>query len=445
MADFAPRGSPYTAMGDCAKVIAGESHVMTDHVPQISNELMVCEGRSAERLHEVRCEDCAGCTIESKVMRPDLEAFTADVLRRYGLPPEDAVVTARVLVTSDLRGIASHGVARLGRYVKGLKEGYIVPGVAFDVQEPVPAVAVIDAKNGVGQVVSELAMNLAVAKARANGVGLVTVRNSNHFGIAGYYVQKAIEAGMLGICLTNAAPLVVPTHGADAILGTNPIAVGAPGEDGFDFLLDMATSVVPRGKLEVYDRNRKQMPLGWAVNANGYDTHDPGLVLHNLVERIGGGILPLGGRGDQFSGYKGYGLALMVDVLCGVLSGSAFGPDVDNLHREPQPGEVVAPRVGHFFLAIDIARFIPLADFRRRLAELFAMLKDSRKAVDAEEIYIHGEKEHVRTRLHEQSGIPLSENVLNTLKKIAAECGAAPPVTVAERLRRQTLRVEERF
>jgi L-2-hydroxycarboxylate dehydrogenase (NAD+) len=408
-----------------------------DHVPQISNELAVCEAKGAERLHEVRCEDCAGCTFETKVMRKDLEAFTADVLGRHGLSAADAAVTARVLVSADLRGIGSHGVARLGRYVKGLKEGYIVPGVTFDIREPVPAAAVIDAKNGVGQVVSELAMDLAIRKARDNGVGVVTVRNSNHYGIAGYYAQKAIDAGMLGISLTNAAPLVVPTFGADAILGTNPIAVGAPGIDGLDFLLDMATSVVPRGKLEVYDRNRRQMPLGWAVNANGYDTHDAGLVLHNLLNRAGGGILPLGGRGEDFSGYKGYGLALMVDVLCGVLSGSAYGPDVDNVHQAG-PGEVAAPRVGHFFLAIDIARFMPLDEFRRRLSNLFSMLKESRKALDHDTVYVHGEKERVRERLHEQSGIPLAENVLAALKKIGAECGAAPPVTVAERMRRRT-------
>ena len=418
---------------------------MSDHVPELGTELVICEARQSERLHEVRCEDCSSCTLESKVLRRDLETFTATVLGSYGLPAADAAITARVLVAADLRGIASHGVARLGRYVKGLQEGFIAPGVEFEIREPVPAVAAIDAKNGVGQVVSELAMDLAIKKARANGIGVVTVGNSNHFGIAGYYVQKTIDAGMLGICLTNAAPLVVPTNGADAILGTNPIAVGAPGDGDLDFLLDMATSVVPRGKLEVYDRNRKQMPIGWAVNANGYDTHDPGLVLHNLLGRLGGGILPLGGRGEQFSGHKGYGLALMVDVLAGVLSGAAFGPDVDNVHREPRPGEVVAPRVGHFFLAIDIARFMPLADFQRRMGELFAMLKDSKKAVDAQEIYIHGEKEQIRARLHEQSGIPVAENVLGALKKIAADCGAEPPITVAERLRRRAVQAEERF
>jgi LDH2 family malate/lactate/ureidoglycolate dehydrogenase len=416
---------------------------MAEHVPQVSRELVVCEAKGAEWLHEVRCEDCATCTAESKVMQADLERFVAGVLGRHGVGETEAGVTARVLVAADLRGIASHGVARLGRYVKGLAEGYIVPGVAFDVREPAPAIGVIDAKNGIGQVVADLAMDLAIAKARAGGVGVVTVKDSNHFGIAGYYVQKAIDAGMVGICLTNAAPLVVPTNGADAILGTNPIALGAPGAGGLDFLLDMATSVVPRGKLEVYDRNRKQMPAGWAVDENGYDSRNAGQVLSNLVKRLGGGILPLGGRGEEFSGHKGYGLALMVDVLCGVLSGSAFGSNVDNVQRPPAPGEVVAPRVGHFFLALDIARFMPLEEFRRRLDDLFRLLKQSRKALDKTAIYVHGEKEQERTRLHTLYGIPLSENVLASLRKIAADCGLPGPATLADRLRRPLTPSEE--
>jgi LDH2 family malate/lactate/ureidoglycolate dehydrogenase len=411
---------------------------VAEHTPEISNELVACEAGRAEWLHEVRCQDCLACTVEMKVMRPDLERFVASVLGYHRVPAADAAVTARVLVSADLRGIASHGVARLGRYVSGLKDGYIVPGVEFDVREPAPAIGVIDARNGIGQVVADRAMDLAIRKAAANGIGAVTVRNSNHFGIAGYYVQKAIAQGMIGICLTNSAPLVVPTHGAEAILGTNPIAFGAPGGDDLDFVLDMATSVVPRGKLEVYDRNRKQMPVGWAVDAHGYDSQNPGFVLANLVKRLGGGILPLGGRGDEFGGYKGYGLALMVDVLCGVLAGSAFGPDVDNLHRAPEPGEVVAPRVGHFFLALDIGRFMPIMEFRQRLAELFGVLKHSRKALDRTEIFIHGEKEQRRTQFHERSGIPLAENVLAALQKIGAACGLPGPVSVAERLRRQT-------
>jgi len=235
----------------------------------------------------------------------------------------------------------------------------------------------------------------------------------------------------------------VPTHGADAVLGTNPIAVGAPGANGLDFLLDMATSVVPRGKLEVYDRNRKQMPAGWAVDEFGYDSKNPGQVLANLLARSGGGILPLGGRGEEFSGYKGYGLALMVDVLCGVLAGGAFGWDVDNVRGTPTPGDPPAPRVGHFFLALDIARFMPVAEFRDRLATLFAMLKDSKKALDRSVIYVHGEKEQARARLHERSGIPLSENVLASLRTIGAATGVPGPVTIADHLRRVVPDLEE--
>lgn len=405
---------------------------MADDTAKISRELVTCAALEAEWLHEVRCEDCATCTLESKVRREDLEAFVVRALARHGVPEREGLITARVLVAADLRGIASHGVARLGRYLKGLKDGYIRPAVSFGITEPAPALAVIDAHNGLGQVVSELAMDLAIRKARDHGVGVVTVRNSNHFGIAGYYVQKAIAEGMVGISLTNAAPLVVPTNGAEAILGTNPIAFGAPGPIGLPLLLDMATSVVPRGKLEVYDRNRRQMPVGWAVDETGYDSRNPGQILRNMVERLGGGILPLGGRGEVFSGHKGYGLALMVDVLCGVLAGSAFGLDVDNLSRPTAPGETAAPRVGHFFLALDVARFMPLEEFRARMSGLFDMLRNSRKALDAARIYIHGEKEQIRTELHERSGIPIAENVFAALRKIAAECAIAPPPTVAD-------------
>jgi len=408
------------------------------HEPVISRELLTCEDIAGERLHEVQCADCHTCTVRNKVMRADLEAFCARVLGHHGVPPKEAELTARVLVAADVRGIASHGVARLGRYLKGLKEGYIRPGIEFDVREPVPALGIIDARNGIGQVVSELAMDLALRKARDQGVGIVTVKNSNHFGIAGYYVQKAIDQGMIGVCMTNAAPLVAPTFGAEAVLGTNPIAVGAPGGK-LPFLLDMATSVVPRGKLEVADRNRKQIPIGWAVDEKGFDCTNPGQVLANMLARSGGGILPLGGRGEEFSGYKGYGLALLVDVLCGVLSGSAFGLDVDNLAGPAAVAAGAAPRVGHFFMAIDIARFMPLEEFGKRLDGLFSMLRSSKHALDQATIYVHGEKEQIRTMLHEGGGIPIGENVFETLRRIAKECGVDAPPTVADRIGRDAV------
>ncbi len=401
------------------------------HRPQIPRVLWPCEHEDAEWLHEVQCANCKTCGLENRVMRHDLEQFVVDVLAHYKVSPEEGAIVARGLVAADLRGIASHGVARLGRYLIGIQKGYIRPGVEFVVTDAPPAIASIDARNGLGQVVSERAMELAMEKARACGVGIVTVKNSNHYGIAGYYVQMALRERLIGISMTNAAPLVIPTHGTDAILGTNPIAFGMPSATPPDFLLDMATSVVPRGKLEVFDRNNEQMPVGWAADEHGYDCQNPGHVLANLLARAGGGILPLGGRGETFSGHKGFGLAVLVDMLCGVLAGSAFGRDVNDLKREMPAGEIAAPRVGHFFLVIDPERFMPRAELEQRTARFVAMIKESPTARDRHQIYIHGEKEAVRTELHEHHGIPIADNVLSALRAIAAEGQVPPPRMLA--------------
>lgn len=406
---------------------------MSEHTPRVSEELLTCDRLEAEDLHEVRCDECGRCGRDCKVWREDLEVFTTQVMERLGAPPEEARIVARVLVASDLRGIASHGVARLGRYISGIRAGYIRPGVAMDVQEPASTIGLIDARDGLGQVAGELGMNLAIRKAAEHGIGMVTVKNSNHYGIAGYYATMAVDKRMIGVSMTNAAPLVIPTHGADAILGTNPIAFGAPSARGLPFLLDTATSVVPRGKLEVYDRNRKQMPVGWAADENGYDCQNPGQVLGNLLSRAGGGILPLGGRGDQFGGHKGFGFAVMVDVLCGVLAGSAFGKDVNDLKRDVPEGQIATPRVGHFFMAIDPARFMPLDEFEARLDAFVSMLKDGKKALDQRTIFIHGEKEQVRSELHARYGIPVADNVFTALRRVAEELGIDAPATVAQR------------
>ena len=405
---------------------------MGEHEPRISKELLSASGEDGQDLHEVRCDECHACADVFRIRKQELEAFTARVLQAHQVPAEEAEITARVLVSADLRGVASHGVARLGRYISGLDAGYIRPGVAFDIQEPAPAIGVIDAKNGIGQVASEQAMDMAISKARANGIGLVTVRNSNHYGIAGYYVLKALAQRMIGVCMTNSAPLVIPTHGAKALLGTNPIAFGAPAAKNQAFLLDMATSVVPRGKLEVYDRNRKQMPVGWTVDEQGFDCQNPGQVLRNLIDRVGGGILPLGGRGETFSGYKGYGLAALVDVLCGVLSGSAFLDDVHNLKREVPEGEIAAPRVGHIFMAVDVGRFQPIEAFEQSMDEFIDRLKASPKAVDQDEILVAGEKEWRRTAESERLGVPIAANVMKTLLEIARRCQAEPPRCVEQ-------------
>ncbi len=410
---------------------------MTEHRPQIAPELLNCPAFGAEDLHEVRCAECGRCGMDQRVLPDDLVDYTVRVMAACGAPPEEARSVARVLVAADLRGIASHGVARLGRYVAGIRDGYIKPGARFEILEPAPAIGVIDARDGLGQVAGELAMKLAIRKARESGVGVVTVRNSNHYGIAGYYVQMAVDEGLIGLSMTNAAPLVIPTNGAEAVLGTNPIAFGAPSARGLPFLLDTATSVVPRGKLEVHDRNRQPMPVGWAADEQGYDCQNPGQVLRNLLDRVGGGILPLGGRGERFGGHKGYGLAAMVDILCGVLSGSAYGRDVDDVRREKPDGSPRGARVGHFFLALDIARFLPPEDFAARLDAFAEMLTGSRKALDQERIFLHGEKEQRRAELHARAGIPVADNVMDALRRLAAAHQVPPPVTLADRVLRQ--------
>lgn len=401
---------------------------MLDHKPVIDGHLNPSQDEDTEWIHELDCDNCDCCEHSLAVNKGELEAFVVGVLGKHGVPREEGEITARVLVSSDLRGIPSHGVARLGRYIAGIQKGFIIPGVTPEVVEPAPAIAVVDAKNGLGQVAGELAMDLAIAKAKANGVGVATVKNSNHYGIAGYYALKALDQRLIGVSLTNAAPLVVPTFGRQVMFGTNPIAFAAPAAKHPGFVLDTATSVVPRGKLEVYDRNRTQMPTGWAIDHDGYDALNPGLVLKNLLERAGGGILPLGGRGELYSGYKGYGLALMVDVLCGVLSGAAYGPFVYDMKRNEAQTGTAAPNVGHFFLAMDVQRFMPIDAFEERMTEYIQVIKGSEKALDQDRIWVHGEKEFEKSACNAKCGIPIAQNVYDNLVTIAEQCGHPAPV-----------------
>ncbi len=366
-------------------------------------------------------------TQEHRINRVDLEGFTSSVLQGHGVSPPEADITAKILVAADLRGIPSHGIARLGRYVDGIKKGIILPGVSMDINKTASTIATVNANNGIGQVAAERAMNLAIDMAKDNGVGIVTVRDSNHFGIAGYYANMAVEKGMIGIALTNSAPLVVPTFGASAQLGTNPIAFGAPASRYPAFLIDMATSVTARGKIEVYNRNQKQIPIGWTVDEKGLGCQDPGHVLKNLIERAGGGILPLGGHGEQLGGHKGFGLPFMVDILSGVLSGSAFGVGVDNVHGSGTSDQKQFPRVGHYFMAIDVEKFMPLDEFRNRMDSMIEQISESPKAEGQNKIYIHGEKEYYNAINNEKEGVPVTNVVYESLAQLGKEKGITPP------------------
>ncbi|MBU0705281.1 MAG: Ldh family oxidoreductase, partial [Chloroflexi bacterium] len=263
-----------------------------------------------------------------RIQAEPLKDFSTQVFQKLGIPEEDARITADVLVAADLRGVDSHGVARLRRYVNGLRDGMMLARPEVEVMTETPVTALIDAGGGLGQPVSYRAMEQAIQKARDYGAGFVTVRNSNHYGIAGYYAMMALEHDCIGISMTNAAVLVVPTFGRDSMLGTNPIAVAAPAGEERPFVLDMATSTVPRGKLEVYNRLEKPIPSGWATDETGAPTDDAGRVLENFKQRASGGLLPLGGAGELLSGHKGYGLSLWVDIFCAVLSGAAYADTV---------------------------------------------------------------------------------------------------------------------
>ncbi len=353
-----------------------------------------------------------------RVQAETLADFCVRVFQKMGVQKEDARITADVLVMADLRGIDSHGVARLRRYVDGLRAGMMVAKAEVKVERETPATALIDGGAGLGQPVSYLAMQKAIQKAKEVGAGFVTVCNSNHYGIAGYYAMMALEHDCIGMSMTNADVLVVPTFGRDAMLGTNPIAVAAPANSERPFVLDMATSTVARGKLEVYNRLDKPLPVGWATDESGVGTEDANRVLENFKKRAGGGLLPLGGEGELLSGYKGYGLALWVDVFCSVLSGAAFATLV---YPKTADGKPLPANLGHFFGAWRVDSFRPIEEFKAAMDDLQRQLKNTAKAEGQDRIYIHGEKEYEKTDLYTREGIPLNPKVAADLKAIAQE------------------------
>jgi L-2-hydroxycarboxylate dehydrogenase (NAD+) len=356
---------------------------------------------------------------EAIIVQADpLKAFCRRVFEQLNVAPVDADVTADVLVQADLRGIGSHGVARLRRYVNGLREGQMIPRPDITVVHETATTALIDGGGGLGPPIGVRGMGTAVAKAQEMGVGFVAVRNSNHYGIAAYYAMMALEHDCIGISMTNADCLMVPTFGRDAMLGTNPISVAVPSEKERPFILDMATSVIPKGKIEVYQRSGEELPSGWATDERGIASTDAARVLNNLNTRAGGGVLPLGGMGELFGGHKGYGLALLVDILCGVLPGAGYA---DTIYPKTSEGKPLPANVGHFFGAFRVGGFRPLEDFQTTMDDIIRRIKASPKAEGQQRIYIHGEKEFEAAEERMATGIPLSPEVAADLKAIAEE------------------------
>lgn len=351
----------------------------------------------------------------TKVKVSDLEKFVTECFEKSGMSNEDSKITTDVLIESDKRGIASHGVARLKRYTDGIKNGIMIPDADYEIIKETPNTLVITGNDGLGQPVSYKTMKLVIEKAKKNNIGFATVRNSNHYGIAGYYSMMALQENLLGISTTNSFPLVVPTFGKDALLGTNPISVAAPTSKERPFVVDMATSTVPRGKLEVYDRRGKPIPEAWATDSKGHPTTDPGLVLKNVKEKLGGGLLPVGGVVEETGGHKGYGMAMIVEIFTGILSGGAFGPNVYGIPNTPA-------NVCHFFGAINIEAFISLDEFTESMDSIIRALLDSKKAEGQDRIYIHGEKEFILAD-QQQEYVKLFNRVIENIKEVGESLG----------------------
>lgn len=358
-----------------------------------------------------------------RFVRRELERFCARVFEANGLRADQALDSAKVLVSADARNIPSHGVGRLRRYVIGLNEGMMIPDAQPEVLRETPVSLVLDAKGGMGAPVSLYAMRSVLEKAQVSGMAMGAVRNSNHFGIAAYYAMMALEKDMIGMAMTNTAALGVPTFGRQVMFGTNPMAFAAPADEEKGFVLDMSTTVVTRGKLEVYAREAKELPSGWAVDKRGLTGREPAGLLDDMFYRRGGGILPLGGEGELFSGYKGYGLATMVDILCAVLSGGDFGPQVSDTKEG-------SGRVCHYFAAFRIDAFRDPADFRKDMDRMLRDLRATPVAEGQERVYFAGQKEFEAEERNAAEGVPVSGKVYEQLKEIAEETGVELPAVV---------------
>ncbi|MFA6714785.1 MAG: Ldh family oxidoreductase [Victivallales bacterium] len=349
---------------------------------------------------------------KKKIEVQALTHFCREVFEKCGLDTENAQYCAEVLVAADVRGIPSHGVGRLWRYVNGLLGKQMRPDTKDIIVRESSTSLVVDADGGMGAPVSIRTMNAIIQKAETTGAAFGCVKNSNHFGIAGYYAMMALEHDMLGIAMTNTAALGVPTFGRQVMFGTNPLAFCAPADKEKAFVLDMSTTTVSRGKVEVYNREGKMLPEGWAVDSSGLTATDAGKILTDMLERRGGGLLPLGGFGETFGGYKGYGLAVMVDILCAVLAGSQFGSDVYDKTE-------TSARVSHFFGAVKISGFRNPADFRRDLDIMLERLRSTPPAEGENRVYFAGQKEFEYEKKVYREGLLLDPGTSRSLEQIA--------------------------
>ena len=349
-----------------------------------------------------------------------MEQFMADAFTAIGVPPEDAKTCAAVLIESDKWGIDSHGVGRFKPiYIDRIQEGIQHTVTQFEIVREGPTTAVIDGHDGMGHVIGVKSMELAIKKAKEFGMGMVAVRNSTHYGIAGYYPMMAAREGMIGITGTNARPSIAPTFGIENMLGTNPLTIGFPTDEEFPFILDCATSISQRGKIEHYARIGKQMPEGWVIDNQGLPVTDPDVALKGFGTGACA-LAPLGGIGEELAGYKGFGYATVVEVLCAALQSGMF---LKALNGVDSDGSKRPYHLGHFFIAIDVNAFVELDEFKHTSGEILRALRASKRAPGQDRIYTAGEKEHLAYLERSETGIPLNESVQKSLQDVRDSLG----------------------
>ena len=345
-----------------------------------------------------------------------LHEFASCVFDLAGVPPADSRLAADVLLAADLRGIDSHGVARLRTYYEALREGRMNPTPEMRLVRETLSTATLEGDNGLGLVVGPHANEIAMSKALDAGSGWVAVRNTNHFGIAGYYVLQALERDLIGWAMTNSSALVAPTFGVGRMLGTNPVAIAFPGLDEPPVVIDFATSAVAFGKIEIAMRRNQPIPAGWAIDAEGRPTTDPTDVLE------GGALLPLGSTHER-GGHKGYALALAVDLLSGVLSGANWGPFTPSFAIQQTPARSVGRGIGHFFGALRIDGFIELDEFKRQVDDLVRTFRATPPEPGTDGPLIPGDPERRAEETRRRDGIPLVPAVAEDLAALARETG----------------------
>ncbi|HEY8419344.1 MAG TPA: Ldh family oxidoreductase [Clostridia bacterium] len=341
--------------------------------------------------------------------------FVTDSFVALGVPREDAEICADVLLESDRRGIESHGVNRFKPiYIDRILEKIQNPVTNFEIIRETATTAVVDGHDGMGQVIGYKAMELAIKKAKQYGMGMVAVRNSTHYGIAGYYTSMAIKHDMIGITGTNARPSIAPTFGVENMLGTNPLTIGLPTDEEFPFNLDCATSITQRGKIEYFARMGLPTPEGMVIGSDGKPKTDSAQILKDLVTGEAA-LAPLGGIGEELAGYKGYGYATVVEILSAALAQGNYLKMLTGLDKD---GKKVPYHLGHFFIAIDTEAFMGAEAFKKTAGDILRQLRNSKRAPGCDRIYTAGEKEYLVWQERKDTGVPINEAVQKELSQV---------------------------